>query len=77
MEVPWLRFELAPQLPAYATATATPDTSRICNLCHSFQQHSILNPLSGARDQTPILMDTGWVLNLLSYSGNSRPSIFK
>ena len=32
------------------------------------------NPLSKARDQTCILMDTSRVLNLLSYSGNSRKS---
>ena len=26
------------QLPAYAIATATPDLSGICDLCHSLQQ---------------------------------------
>ena len=34
----------------------------------------ILNPLREARDQT-LLMDTSWVLNMLSHSGNS-PLLF-
>ena len=61
MEVPSLGVEVELQLPAYTTAT--PDPSLICNLCHSLQQHWILNPLSKARDQTCILMDTSWILN--------------
>ena len=44
-----------------ATATATPDPSRICDLHHSSQQCWILNPWSKARDQTCILMDTSRV----------------
>ena len=43
---------------AYTTATATPDPSRICNPCCSFQQRQILNPFSKARDQTRILTGT-------------------
>ena len=39
------------QLPAYATATATPDPSRVCNLHHSSWQCWILNPLSKAKDR--------------------------
>ena len=35
-----------------ARATATPDSSHICDLHHGSQQHRILNPLSKARDQT-------------------------
>ena len=31
----------------------------------------ILNPLREARDQTGVLRDSSWVLNLLSHSGNS------
>ena len=37
------------------------DQSRVCNLHHSSWQWQILNPLSKARDQTIILIDTGWV----------------
>ena len=61
MEVPRLGVELELQLLAYTTATATRDPSHICALHHSSQQHQILNPLSGARDQTSILMDTSQV----------------
>ena len=58
------------QLQAYATATTTPDLRYICNLCHSFQQHWILNPLNKARDQTCILTNTIRVLNPLSHNRN-------
>ena len=46
---------------AYVTATTTPNLSCIPYLHCSLQQHWIQNPLSEAR----------WVLNLLSYNGNS------
>ena len=52
MEVPRLVVELELQLPAYTTATAMPDPSRVCDLHHSSRQRRILNPLSEARDQT-------------------------
>ena len=58
MEFPRLGAELESELPAYTTATATLDLSSICDLCHSLQQRWILNPLSEARDQIHILMDT-------------------
>ena len=45
-------------MPAYTTATATPNLSLICNLHHSSQQCWIFNPLSKARDRTLILMDS-------------------
>ena len=49
------------QLPAYTTATAMPDLSHVCDLHHSSWQCWILNPLSGTRDRTHILMDTSWI----------------
>ena len=39
---------------AAATATAMPDLSRVCNLCHSLRQCHILNPLSTARQDGPV-----------------------
>ena len=58
MEVPGLGVESELQLPAHATATATPSWSRIGRLRHSFRQGHILDPLIEARDppassQTP------------------------
>ena len=61
MEVPRLGGKLEPQLPVYTTATAMPDASCICNLYCSSWQLWILNPLSRARNQTHILMDTSQV----------------
>ena len=56
MEVPRLGVQLELQLPAYATVTAIPDLSHICNLHHSSWQHWILNLLSKARNETLNLM---------------------
>ena len=70
-EVPRLGIESELQLPAYTTATATPDLSPICVLHHSSWQCWILNPLSEARDRTHILMDTGR-MSPLSHDGNSQ-----
>ena len=61
MEVPRLGVESELQLPAYATATTTQDTSYICDLHHSSQQHWILHQLNKARDRTRIFMDTSWI----------------
>ena len=58
-EVPKLEVESELQLLAYVTATL--DLSHVCNLHHSSQQHWILDPLSKARDQTRILMDTNQI----------------
>ena len=71
MEVPRLGVESELLPMTYARATATPDLSHICDLYHSSRQCQILNPLSEARDQTHILMDTSWVLNLLGHKGSS------
>ena len=71
MEVSRLGVELELQLPAYATATAMPDLSRIFSLCHCLRQCQILNPLSEAWDQSRVLTDSCQFLNPLSHSGNS------
>ena len=55
---PHIGGETELQLPAYTTATAMPDPSHICNLCHSSWQCQILNPLSKARERISMLMDT-------------------
>ena len=57
LEVLRLEVKLELQLPAYTTATAMPDPSRVCDLHHSSQQCQVLNPLSEARDGTCVLMD--------------------
>ena len=66
MEVPRVGIGLELQLPAYITATATPDLSCISDLYHGLQQCWILNSLNKARDQTHILREI-----MLSHSGNS------
>ena len=61
MEIHRLGVKLELQLPAYTTATTKRAPSCIYNLHHSSRQHQILYPLSKARDQTQVLMDTSWV----------------
>ena len=61
MEVPRIRVESELQLPAYPIATAMPNIGRICNLYHISLQCWIFNPLSKARDQTCIFMDTSQI----------------
>ena len=75
MEVPRLRVELELHLPAYATAM--PDPSIVWDLCHSSQQHQILNPLSQARDQTWIFMDTSQIHYCWATAGTPYISIKK
>ena len=58
IEVPRLGVESELKLPgADATATATLDLSRVCDLHHSSQQHQILNPLSKAGGRTRSIVD--------------------
>ena len=61
MEAPGRGVEWELQLRAYATAKATLDLSRICDLHCSLQQCRILDPLIAPRNQTLILTDTMWV----------------
>ena len=50
-----------------------PDLSHARDLHFSLWQCRILNPLTEARARTHILMDTSWVLNLLTTTGT--PSV--
>ena len=52
------RGQMGAAAEAYTTTTATPDTRCICELHCSLLQCQILNPLSEAKDQTHILMET-------------------
>ena len=61
MKVPRLGVKQELQLPANTTATAMRDPGHVCNLHHTSRQDQILNPLSGTRDGTRILMDTSQV----------------
>ena len=63
------------QLLAFATATAMQNPNHIFDLHHSSRQCWILKPLSKARDQTQVLMDTSQVHNLLSQKGTPRTCI--
>ena len=56
-EVPRLGIKSELPLPGYTTATVTWDPSHAYELHRSSWQHQILNPLSGARDQTRVFMD--------------------
>ena len=69
-EVPRLGDESELHLLAYTTATATPDLSHVCDLLTGYGNAGSFNPLSKARD-THILIDTSWILNLMSHNGNS------
>ena len=59
MEVPRLGIKSELQLPAYTTATALRDPSRICNLPYQSSQQQ--SSLSKARDRAHVLMDTSRV----------------
>ena len=74
VEVPWLGVKSELYSLAYATATATPDPSWVCNLHYCSQHHWILNPLGEARDQTCVFMDTSqicfcWAMMKTLYCG--------
>ena len=57
----WIQAEL--KLLAYATATATPDPCGVCDrpTPQLTRQRRIFNPLSKARDQICVLMDTSQI----------------
>ena len=57
----WLHLYQARDQIRGATDTAMPDLSSVCDLHHSSWQCQIFNPLSEARDQTHVLMDTSQI----------------
>ena len=63
------------QLPAYTTATAMQDPSCACDLHHSSQQCSLLNPVSEARDRTGNLMVPSWIHFCCAMTGTPRKYI--
>ena len=77
MEVPRLGGQSELQLPAYETAAAMQDPSRVCNLHHNSQQYLIPDPLSEARDQTRALMDTSRIHFRCATTGTPFCLIFK
>ena len=74
MEIPRLEAESDLQLPDYTTAMW--DLSHVCDLHHRSWQCQIPNPLSEARNQTCILMDTSQVWNSLSHMGTPNQLYF-
>ena len=76
MEVPRLGVKSELQLSAYATATAMQYPSHICDLHHSSRRYWILNPMSKARDQTLILMDTSQIHFHCTTTGTPKTWIF-
>ena len=61
MDIPRLGVKSELLLLAFATATAMPDPSHLCDLHHNSRQHRILNPAIEARDRTHVLMNTSQV----------------
>ena len=70
-----IRSEL--QLLAYTTATVTQDLSCVCDLHHSSRQHQIPDPLSKARDRTPILIDTSRIHFHCATTGTPQRNSFQ
>ena len=62
------------QLPAYTTATSTQDPSHVYHLHHSSRQCQISDPLSKARGQTCVLMDTSQIP--FHYTTMGTPEIY-
>ena len=77
MKVPGLVVKSELQLPAYATATAILDWSRICDLHHSSRQHLILNPLNEAWGRTCVLTDTSYICFHCATTGTPLASFLK
>ena len=75
MEVPWREVKLELQLWPTPQPQPPEIQATFATYASPGNKYWILNPLSQARDQTHVLMDTSRVLNLLSHNGNSGFSI--
>ena len=71
VEVPRLGVNMELQLPAYTTATATPDLSHICHLHHSYRNARSLTQWARPGIEPTSSLILCWVLNHLSHNGNS------
>ena len=65
-------FQARGQTGAAATSLCHSNAGSEPHLRFTPQQHWILNPLSGVRDQTRILMDTSWVHYCWAIMGTPR-----
>jgi len=77
MEVPRLGVQSELQPLTYATATATPDPSFVCDLHHSSQQRRTLNSPSKARDRTHNLTVLSRTRQPLHHNGNSQTIFYR
>ena len=75
MEVLRLGVQLELQLPAYVTATAMQDLSRVCNLHHSSQQCQIQTPttLNKQTNHTPYDIQIVYVFPNAFFSCSRAP----
>ena len=77
MEVPRPGDQIGVSSLAYTTVMATLDLTHICNLCCSFWQCQIFNPLTRLRIEPASSQRQHWVLSPLSHYGNSSREFFK
>ena len=75
--VPRLGVQSEVPLLPHTTAAVTPLRCLVCNLYHNSWQYQTLNPLSGARDRTCILMDTSQIHCHWPTTGTPYCSILK
>ena len=72
MDIPRLGVNSELQLLTYATTTAMRDLTHICDLFHSSRQCWIPEPLSKARDQTQVFMETSRIPFHWATTGTSK-----
>ena len=76
MEVPRLGVKLELQLPAHTTATATLDLNCICHYATACENAGSLTHWARQGTEPSSSWVLFWVLNLLSYKGNSPSCVF-